>query len=413
MKAKLAVAAIGLLVLASGIGGDEILFHDGQWLTAMIDGATPDGKLNLRLTSGETRTVAVEDIVAIYFKGRETRSIRSGMQEFRLVSGDRIRGRIVAMKGDDLHIQTHAAGDLVLPMEILDGFISLPIVGRSGRRAEQLFEARPSDFIPYADTVLDRRATSYEGVIETANEKNLRLDLDRMMQSLDMPILYLAGVRLAEKEKMKAPGLPPRLYLRIHARDGTAVDGYLKGIRHGMWLLQPLCRDNLCLPFPVEEMTMVEVLNGRTLYLSQLSPASAEEKTILAPPHPFKVNANCLGGPIVIGSQEYAWGLGVHANSALTYSLHRNFKKFHASIGVDKQVGRNGSVIFSVHGDGRELFRSGVVRGGEEAVKISVPVEGVDRLTLKVECGEDFDLGDCANWAMARLTREAPPGKGG
>jgi hypothetical protein len=290
-------------------------------------------------------------------------------------------------------------------MDLLDGFIALPIIGRSGRRAEQLFEAKPSDFIPYADMVLDRRATPYEGVIEGASEKSLKFDLDRMMQSMELPILYLAGVRLADKEKARAPGLPAHLYLRIHCRDGTRVDGYLKDIRYGMWVIQPLCRETLTLSFPTEEMTMVEVLNGRTLYLSQLSPSAVEEKTILAPPHPFRINANCLGGPIAIGSQEYAWGIGIHADSSITYDLRRNFTAFQASIGVDKQMGGDGSVIFSVIGDGRELFRSKLKRGGEEAEKISVPVEGVDKLALKVTCGDDFDLGDCANWAMARLTR--------
>jgi len=401
-----ALVALGALASnARPARADELLFHDGTWLTAMVDGVTPDGKLRLRLSSGEPHLVVLEDVVAIYLKGRDPRSIRSGMQEFRLVNGDRIRGRIQEMAGDDLVVRSHAVGTVVLPMATMDGFVGLPVVGRSGRRAEQLLVDPSPEPTGFADVVLDRRATTYEGVIEAVSDKKLTIDHERMMRPLDLPILYLAGVRLADREKREAPRLPTGLFLRVHCRDGTSVDGFLEGIEFGRWSVRSLCEPKKVFSFPVAEMVLVEILNSRTLYLSQMKPAKVEEKSLLAPRYPYRMNRNCLGNRLVIGRQQYAWGIGVHAQSALTFDLRGKFAEFHASIGVDKQVGGSGSVAFAVLGDGRSLYRSPLVRGGEPARKIEVPVAGVRRLTLRVEAGADLDLGDCADWAMARLVR--------
>lgn len=405
-RMRRAAAALALAAaLAAAARADELLLHDGTWMTAMVDGVTGDGRLQLRLSSGEEQQVALEDVVAIYMKGRDPRSVRSGMQEFRLVTGDRLRGQILRMKGDDLVVHSHAAGLVSLPMDALEGFVALPQVGRPGRRAEQLLGEPPTDPAGFADEVLDRRCTTYEGVIEAVSDKVLTVDHERMMQPLDLPILYLAGVRLADRERRKAPALPAGLFLRVHCRDGSAVDGFLQKVEFGRWFLRSLCDPKLSFDFPVEEMVLVEVLNARTLYLSQVRPVEVREKTVLAPPAPCRVNANCLGNRMSIAGQEYAWGLGVHADSSLSFELGRRFEAFHASIGIDRQVGARGSVVFSVLGDGRALYKSPVLRGGEAARKISVPVKGVKQMTLRVEAGEDFDLGDCADWAMARLVR--------
>jgi hypothetical protein len=412
-------ASAALCVLAAAIGAlfspiaaaDEILLHDGSWLTAMVDSVSAEGRLRLRLVSGDVREVAVEDVIAIYMKGREPRSIRSGMQEFRLVSGDRIRGEILGLKNDDLLIRSHATGELPLAMGDLEGFVALPQIGRSGRRAEQLLADPSSDPAGFADEILDRRSTTYEGVIENITEKTLTVDHENMMQALALPVLYLAGVRLADRERRKAFALPTKLFLRARCRDGTTVDGYLEKVELGRWHLRPLSESGKMFALPVEELVLIEVLNGRTLYLSQPKPVAVEEKTELAPACHYRMNANCFGNRLVIGEQEYLWGIGVHASSSLTFDLSRQFEVFHASIGVDKQAGRGGSVTFAVLGDGKELFKSPVLRGGEAARKIAVPVAGVSKLTLVVGSAGDMDLGDCADWAMARLVRQGGAAK--
>ena len=47
----------------------------------------------------------------------------------------------------------------------------------------------------------------------------------------------------------------------------------------------------------------------------------------------------------------------------------------------------------------------GVLKGGGPGALLSVPVQGVQTLTLIVDATDDLDLGDVADWAGARLLR--------
>jgi hypothetical protein len=131
-----------------------------------------------------------------------------------------------------------------------------------------------------------------------------------------------------------------------------------------------------------------------------------EERTGLAPLQPHRMDRNCRGGAISIAGRRYPWGIGVHANSALTFRLGRAFRTFQTLVGIDDDSAGAGSVVFRVLGDGKLLYRSPVVRASEGAAReVSVSVEGIDELTLKVDDAGDLDLGDAADWVAAQVLR--------
>jgi hypothetical protein len=150
----------------------------------------------------------------------------------------------------------------------------------------------------------------------------------------------------------------------------------------------------------------VQVLGGRVQYLSQLTPVKVVESTVLAPPQPHCMDQSCQGDAIRIAGQRYPWGIGVHADSELTFALDGRFKEFRADIGIASRMGGHGSVIFVVRGDGKELYRSKVVSGAESRpIEVKVSVANVKQLTLQVTNAGDLDLGDAANWGSARVVR--------
>ncbi|MBN2507058.1 MAG: NPCBM/NEW2 domain-containing protein [Verrucomicrobia bacterium] len=113
------------------------------------------------------------------------------------------------------------------------------------------------------------------------------------------------------------------------------------------------------------------------------------------------------GEPLRIGAQAYARGVGHHAHGKLVILLGGEFERFEADVGVQPCAG--GSVIFRVLADGRMLFDSGVMRSGEEARRVRVPVAGAQELVLEAQDAGDGIACDMANWADARLLRVAPP----
>ena len=108
--------------------------------------------------------------------------------------------------------------------------------------------------------------------------------------------------------------------------------------------------------------------------------------------------------PMQMAGVVYTNGVGTHAPMTATLSLDGRAERFRARVGVN-DLGRNepGSVEFIVRGDGRILYRSGVVRGGEAAKEVDVPLAGVRRLELQVTDGGDNNFSDHANWAEAAI----------
>lgn len=150
-------------------------------------------------------------------------------------------------------------------------------------------------------------------------------------------------------------------------------------------------------------------------------------------------NAAVTGEKLMVAGELFGQGIGVQANSKIKLSLRGNTKQFTGKIGVNdhsldykkedfskipmtdgtmlfyrtdgaggkKQfvgVGSGdgsfdkGSVVFRLVGDGKEMYNSGMVRGGEKARNISLDVSGIDVLELIVEDGGDGVSGDHANW---------------
>ncbi len=108
--------------------------------------------------------------------------------------------------------------------------------------------------------------------------------------------------------------------------------------------------------------------------------------------------------PLTIGGKQYAYGLGVHARSEIRYALDDNYDVFRAVIGVDDEVGDQGSVVFEAWVDGKRVFQSDVIRGNMDGVAIAVPVENGRELTLIVTGGPDgAGPNDHADWADARF----------
>jgi alpha-galactosidase len=116
-------------------------------------------------------------------------------------------------------------------------------------------------------------------------------------------------------------------------------------------------------------------------------------------------NKSVEGNPLRIAGKTYERGIGTHANSRWGLDLQGAGSVFSAEVGVDDEIGGNAeaSIEFQVVGDGRLLWKSGVMRAKQPAKTVQVDVSGIQRLKLLVS-----DMGDNkydhADWAMAKVT---------
>ncbi len=109
------------------------------------------------------------------------------------------------------------------------------------------------------------------------------------------------------------------------------------------------------------------------------------------------------GKAISIGGRSFDRGVGTHAESMLHVELDGKAEEFRATVGVDDAAGGRGTVRFNVYADGQRLFDSGVMKGGQEARSVTVPLTGVRRVLLLVTSGGDGLDFDHADWAEAEF----------
>ena len=143
-----------------------------------------------------------------------------------------------------------------------------------------------------------------------------------------------------------------------------------------------------------------------TNYLTCLQPAYAYtgSGTMVA-------NKSIGGNPLTLNGATYTNGIGVNSYSGLEYRLGAVASRFQADIGVDDEVGANGSVVFQVFADGLKIYDSGLMTGGAPHQTINLDVTGVNRLTIGVNDADDGTANDHADWAGARvIVSNAVPG---
>lgn len=93
---------------------------------------------------------------------------------------------------------------------------------------------------------------------------------------------------------------------------------------------------------------------------------------------------SCLGKQLKVNGKVYERGVGTHADVSFYVALDGMVKKFDAHVGVDDETGGKGSIIIKIFGDGKVLYKSDVIRGGEEPRRVSVNVWGIKNLIVSV-----------------------------
>lgn len=111
----------------------------------------------------------------------------------------------------------------------------------------------------------------------------------------------------------------------------------------------------------------------------------------------MKVNQSVSGKPLLLHGNKFDVGLGMKTGSAIEFDLQSLFHEFTALAGVDDS-GKNSDVIFTVTGDGKELWKSGVVKQADGAKPISILIDGVNQLVLRAQDAGIRKSGNSVDW---------------
>lgn len=132
----------------------------------------------------------------------------------------------------------------------------------------------------------------------------------------------------------------------------------------------------------------------------------------------FDVGGDGTGPEIRLGGSSWVWqrsglsiadrwyerGVTVHGDSSVTVDLNRACSSYDALVGVDDLTMKLGKVSFAVYADGRRVWTSGVIKGGDPAVPVHVNLVGRSTVRLVVEPHGGLDSVALADWADSGFT---------
>jgi hypothetical protein len=156
----------------------------------------------------------------------------------------------------------------------------------------------------------------------------------------------------------------------------------------------------------VDQVAALDVRQGAAVYLSDLEPRRYQHTPFLGVAWPYTKDGSVAGRELGWGGT-FDKGLGMHAESRITYELGGHYRRFEAVVGLDEYTGRRGRVRLQVLVDGQaqDIGWSGELSARDQPLRLRIDVRGGRELTLAVLCGRFGDVQAHVNWADARLIR--------
>jgi len=102
-------------------------------------------------------------------------------------------------------------------------------------------------------------------------------------------------------------------------------------------------------------------------------------------PYSVRINWNYDNKPLAVRGEYFEEAILAHAPSTIVLNPGHKFSYFKAKIGIDDGTQGRGAVRFGVYADGRLVFVSKVVRGGEPAMPVLVDIAKAKEVLLVVD----------------------------
>ncbi len=371
-------------------------------------------ELHGRDGSVQTRALSALDLTdprqaqawRVRFTAHAALEVPAESAQLRLWSGESVFGELRGGQQENLVFASVSGLSLVVGLEELDALLfpaRIPISWSQpvepAKEGDRLYRRSREalDVLAGGTQSFSSKAIGFEingiGAKQIPLEEVAALFIDREARELFDP-----------KRREGAP-------VEVELIDGSRLQGALQRLSLAGCELVRASGERL--EIPLRAILELSVRDGQTGWLSELAaseaPACSPFGDDLGLVWPSRIDRATSGGRLSVQSRVSPRGIGMHAPNRMQWTLDGSWKRLHGSVGVDdstRALAARGSVVFHVLCDGRERWKSEVVRGGE-APRAMPPLElaGVRLLELVVEDAGDGFAGDRANWLDLSLSR--------
>jgi NPCBM/NEW2 domain len=287
----------------------------------------------------------------------------------------------------------------------------------AGELVDQWKEIRAMELATDMLVLLKRNGQSLdyaEGVIGDVSPETVHFKLDEDELQIDRS--KVAAFVFYQREA----SLDSDSYFVVEGRDGLKAN-VAKATLNGESLAM-VTAGGTKFNWPLDEIVAVDFSAGKLAYLSDLDPASVTTTPLISLPVGASLSANyheprrdksAYGGPLTLGptndasdavTRSYMKGLAARSRTEIVYRLPAGYRRLSSMVGIDPATRANGKVRLKVLGDDQPLFDEELA-GTEPPRELNVEIDGVKRLKLIVDYGDNLDTGDWLNMCDLRISK--------
>lgn len=345
------------------------------------------------------RRIAGKELLALRQEGVTPPELPAG-QHLVLANGDRVPFSGARLDDEKLLFKHPDLGNVSIPLTAISliwraGLDRRPVPERLRRQLLAGKRSRDEVWLCNGDLI--------EGTLIGLADS---VEVERERKTLRASWAQVAAIALAPfaAERPKPPGLTARVVvlpsgLSPGGRFTVHSPGLTRDELHGKTLFGATLR------VPLARVALIEVIGGAGVPLSSLTPGRYTFTPFLDEKVGWSRDATATGRDLRVGGGTYDHGIGMHAESSLTFALDGAYRRFEALVGLDDREGRRGQVRVVVRVDGKEADLGRKVLTHGEPLRVAVDLAGAKSLTLEVRYADRGPVQAVVNWAEARLVR--------
>jgi len=341
--------------------------------------------------------VPIDDLISIDLSPSTPPVARSWLL---LSNGDRVPLTPVDLVDDAFQcrwdeVSPHA--NWRVPVELVTAFLHQPLT--VGDYASLLPELSRRTFTE--DTFILSDGTRLAGALEGVTADTFRVETAVGIVPVEASRVEAVAMNAALVQQPE----PSKRSALVILRDGTWLTLHDLAISANQSLTGRTSFDAE-LKVPLADVARIACYGPRVIDLTRRAPIKVTTVPFVSRKHELLINRNVRGGWLQLVGHSHARGFGMTSGMSAAFAVEPADRQFQATVGIDDSVGAAGSVIFAVDLDGRRLFTSPTVRGGEAPLAIGpLDITGGTSLTLSVEFADFGQVQDVANWCDPLILR--------
>ncbi|MHC5063024.1 MAG: NPCBM/NEW2 domain-containing protein [Planctomycetota bacterium] len=391
------IAILSFLPAAAAQGQLSFSLADGSQLRGELIGISGDDGEEELLLAGETEELRIKKSELLAIHGYPPHA--EGQVQVHLVGGSQVLGRLTGgdLDGETFAIDSVSLGTLSIPIDRLQVLLFRERIATRGAEDFLVPDSVDADeglFFPASVRGFDRRFGAIDRFTPLSILFDEGGDEPQAFAYRDLSAISLRGGMGPEAE--------PQSWLLT--RSGDLLGAELESVQEGR--LQLSLEGGASVSLSPSQISAMSFSSPSWRFLSDLPVLEASERSYFDEGgdalRPHSMDRNVLGDFLAAEGLSYHKGIGVHSRSILRWKVPEGAAYFHARVTLDESVldlPVRGSVALRVLLDDEVLVSEPELRSGRPAVDLGLlPMRAGAILSLEVDFGDGYDLGDRIDW---------------